>query len=113
MPSTNFVEIKILDLPGAGGSCPCSDPTLTPEYGALLRRKIAELRAALEEAYPDKSRVKYVDLRESPDEKESDTGRLLASGKYPPPLVVVNGVLKLAGSIQVQKIVQEVGDLLG
>jgi disulfide oxidoreductase YuzD len=112
MPNLDLVEVKIVDLPGAGGSCPCSDPTLTPEYGAMLRQKIAELRAALEEAYPEKSRVKYVDLRESPDEKESDSGRLLASGKYPPPLVVVNGVTKFAGSIQVQQIVKEVGDLL-
>ncbi|MFA5111658.1 MAG: DUF1462 family protein, partial [Desulfobaccales bacterium] len=67
----------------------------------------------LDESYPSKTRVEYIDLREHPAEKESELGQLLATKKYPSPLVVIDGEPKFAGSIQVKKIVKEVGNLLG
>ena len=82
MANQDFVTVNILDLPGAGGGCPCSDPTPTTEYATMLQQKVAELQAALEESYPG-------------------------------PLVVIDGTPRFAGSIQVQKIVKEVGDLMG
>jgi disulfide oxidoreductase YuzD len=113
MAEKAFVKVKILDLPGASGGCACSNPTLTPEYAAMLQQKVAELRDALEESYPGKTGVEYVDLRENQAEKESEAGQLLATKKYPPPLVVIDGEPRLAGSIQVKKIVKEVGTILG
>ena len=46
----DFVEVKVLDLPGVGGGCACSNPSLSPEYAAMLQQKVAELKAALEES---------------------------------------------------------------
>ena len=112
MTNKDFVLIRVLDLPGVGGGCACSNPSLTPEYAAMLHQKVAELRAALEETYPGKTGVEYLDLREHPAEKESELGQLLATKKYPPPLVVIDGEPKFAGSIQVKKIVKEVGTVL-
>lgn len=112
MATKNFVKVKVLDLPGVGGACACSNPTLTPEYAAMLQQKVAELKAALDESYPGKAEVEYLDLREHPAEKESDLGQLLATKKYPPPLVVIDGEPKFAGSIQVKRIVKEVGTIL-
>jgi disulfide oxidoreductase YuzD len=113
MANKAFVEVKVLDLPGVSGGCACSNPTLTPEYAAMLQQKVAELKAALEESFPGKTGVEYVDLRENQAERESDPGQLLATKKYPPPLVVIDGESKFAGSIQVKKIVKEVGNILG
>ncbi len=112
MAPKDFVALKIFDLPGVGGGCPCSNPSLSPEYAAMLQQKVAELKAVLEENYPGKTGVEYVDLREHPAEKESELGQLLATKKYPPPLVVIDGEPKFAGSIQVKKIVKEVGTVL-
>lgn len=112
MANKDFVKVKILDLPGVGGGCACSNPSLTPEYAAMLQQKVAELKAALEENFPGKTEVEYLDLREHQAEKESEQGQLLATKKYPPPLVVIDGEPKFAGSIQVKKIVKEVGTVL-
>ncbi|MBM4273155.1 MAG: DUF1462 family protein [Deltaproteobacteria bacterium] len=112
MTNKALVKVRILDLPGVSGGCACSNPTLTPEYAAMLQQKVAELRAALEESYPGQTGVEYVDLREHPAEKDSEVGQLLATKKYPPPLVVIDGEAKFAGSIQVKKIVKEVGTIL-
>ena len=79
----------------------------------MFQQKVDELRAALEESL---SRQDQGGIRESqgtPAEKESEIGQLLVTKKYPAPLVVIDGEPKFAGSIQVKKIVKEVGDLLG
>ena len=113
MANKDFVKVKVLDLPGISGGCACSNPTLTPEYAAMLQQKVAELRTALEESYPGRTRVEYVNLKENQAERESEIGQLLVTKKYPPPLVVIDGEPKFAGSIQVKKIVKEVGAILG
>lgn len=113
MAAKDFVAVRILDLPGVGSGCACSNPTMTPEYAAMLQEKVAELRGALEESYPGQTAVEYVDLRQNPAEEESEIGQLLVTKKYPPPLVVIDAVPKFAGSIQVKKIVKEVGSILG
>jgi hypothetical protein len=112
MNQNQIVTVKILDLPGAGGGCACSDLTRTPEYAAAVRQKIAELKSALKSAYPDRAAVEYEDLRNHPDEMAGEHGQLLATRKYPPPLVVVGGEAKFAGSILVPKIVKAVGEAL-
>jgi disulfide oxidoreductase YuzD len=103
MANKDLVKVKVLDLPGISGGCACSNPSLTPEYAAMLQQKVAELKAALEESFPGQTGVEYVDLREHPAEKESELGQLLSNKKYPPPLVAIDGEPKFAGSIQVKK----------
>ena len=106
------VVVRVLDLPGASGACACSDLSLTPQYAMALQVKIDELRAAIADAYGDKVRVEYLDLRDAPEEKEGKLGQLLVTRQYPSPLVVIDGEPKFAGSILVKKIVREVGALL-
>ena len=112
MKQNEIVTVKILDLLGAGGGCACSDLTRTPEYAAAVQQKIAELKTALTVGFPGRASVEYVDLRNHAAELASEHGQLLATRKYPPPLVVVGGEAKFAGSILVPKIVKAVGDAL-
>lgn len=113
MSQRDFVAVRVLDLPGSGRACACGAPTGGPEYAAAIQQKLAELQAALEESYPGKTKVEYIDLRENQAEKESEAGQLLVSKKYPSPLVIIGSEPRFAGSILVKRIVKEVGDLLG
>ncbi len=112
MNQNQIITVKILDLPGAGGGCACSDLTRTPEYAAAVQQKIAELKTALAAGFPGRALVEYVDLRNNQMELAGEHGQLLATRKYPPPLVVVGGEAKFAGSILVPKIVKAVGEAL-
>jgi hypothetical protein len=112
MNQNEIITVKILDLPGAAGGCACSDLTRTPEYAAAVQQKIAELKTALSAGFPGRASVEYVDLRNNAVEMAGEHGQLLATRKYPPPLVVIGGQPKFAGSILVPKIVKEVGQAL-
>ena len=112
MKQNDIITVKILDLPGEGCGCACSDLTRTPEYAAAVQQKIAELKTALAASFPGRASVEYVDLRNNAVELASEHGQLLATRKYPPPLVVVGGEAKFAGSILVANIVKAVGDAL-
>lgn len=107
------VSVKILELPGVSGGCSCGSVACSPEMAAVMQQKVAELQSALEESYPGRARVEYVNLKENQAERESEIGQLLVTKKYPGPLVVINGEPKFAGSIQIKKIVKEVGAILG
>ena len=108
----DLVAVKILDLPGAGSGCACSSTPRGPEFIATLMQKCNELKEALETSFPGKTSVEYVDISQSPEEKETEAGKLLVSKQYPSPLVVINGVARFAGSIQVNQVVKEVGKIL-
>jgi disulfide oxidoreductase YuzD len=112
MSNNNVVVVKILRLPGAKAGCSCSNVASPEEMAAMFQQKVDELRAALEEAYPGRTRVEAVNLKENQAECETEIGQLLVTKKYPPPLVVINGEPKYAGSIQVKKIVKDVGSIL-
>jgi len=107
------VSVKILELPGVPGGCSCGSVACSPEMAAILQQKVSELQSALEESYPGRTKVEYVNLKENQAERESEIGQLLVTKKYPGPLVVINGEPKFAGSIQIKKIVKEVGAILG
>ncbi|MBM4293513.1 MAG: hypothetical protein FJ126_01225 [Deltaproteobacteria bacterium] len=113
MTQKDVVTVRILELPGVSGGCACGSMPCTPEAAAMFQQKIAELRAALEEAYPGRTKVEHINLKENQEERESEIGQLLVTKKYPGPLVVIDGEPKYAGSIQVKKIVQGVGTILG
>lgn len=113
MAQKEIIAVRILELPGVAGGCACGSMPCTPEAAAMFQQKVAELRAALEESYPGRTMVEHVNLKENQAERESEIGQLLASGKYPGPLVVIDGIPRFAGAIQVQQILKEVGGLLG
>lgn len=108
----DFVAVKILDLPGTGGGCSCGSTLRGPEYIAMLAQKCEELKKALESSFPGKTSTHLIDLAISSEEKETEPGQLLVNGKYPPPLVVIDREPRFAGSIQVNRIVKEVGKIL-
>lgn len=112
MAGKDFVAVKILDLPGSGGGCACSSTPRGPEYTMALTQKCNELKEALEASYPGKTSTEFIDLTHSREEKETEAGQLLVNKKYPPPLVVIDGEPRFAGSIQVNRIVKEVGKIL-
>jgi disulfide oxidoreductase YuzD len=113
MASNGVVTVRILELPGISGGCACGSQPCSPEMADIFKKRVAELQAALEESFPGKTRVEHVNLKENQEERESEIGQLLVTKKYPGPLVVIDGEPKFAGSIQVKKIVKEVGTILG
>lgn len=108
----DLVVVKILDLPGAGSGCACSSTPRGPEFVATLMQRCDELKKALEASFPGHTSTEYVDISQSPEEKETVAGKLLVSKQYPSPLVVINGEARFAGSIQVNRVVKEVGKIL-
>ena len=83
MAENNVVLVKILELPGVPGGCSCGSIPCTPEVAAMFQQKVDELRAALEEAYPGRTGVVHVNLKENQAERESEIGQLLVTKKYP------------------------------
>ena len=108
----DFVKVRILDLPGTGSECACSSTPRGPEFIAALMHKCDELRDALEASYPGQTSTEYIDISNFPEEKKSRAGQLLTSKQYPSPLVVIDDEPHFAGSIQVNKVVKEVGKIL-
>ncbi len=108
----NKVSVKVLDLPGSGGCCTCGGAASGPEHLKLIGQKMDELDAALKAAYPDQYSLEYVNLRQNPAELGSTAGQLLASGRYPSPLIVIDGQARFAGSVLVNKILKAVGKAL-
>ena len=112
----DLVAVKILDLPGGGGGCSCGGACGStpggPVFIATVMQKCTELKKALEANFPGQTRTEYVDISQSPEEKETEAGKLLVSKQYPSPLVVINGEARFAGSIQVNRVVKEVGKIL-
>jgi hypothetical protein len=99
-----LICVKVLDLPvgGYGG----------PARAARIRGQLAELAAALEESYPGRTTLEYHNLREHPAEGECLAGQLLVAGRFPAPIVVVDGELRIAGNVHVRMIVKAVGRAL-
>ncbi len=83
-----------------------------PEYVSRLQEKLEELGRELETSYPGRTKLEYIDLNQSPEKKGSEVAQLLVTGKYPAPLLVIDGEPKFAGYIDVRKIIEEVGIIL-
>jgi disulfide oxidoreductase YuzD len=110
------VAVRILDLPGGGGGCSCGGACgSTPGarvFIATVMQKCNELKKALEANFPGRTKTEYVDISQSPEEKETEAGKLLVSKKYPSPLVLINDEPRFAGSIQVNRVIEEVKKIL-
>lgn len=111
MTTKDVVVVKVFDLVKGGGCCvSCA---ASPEYVNMLKHKLKELETELETNYPGKTRVEYIDLNQVPEKKGSEAAQLLVTGKYPAPLLVIDGEPKFAGYIDVKKVVKEVATVLG
>ncbi len=101
-----IVEVKILDAPGLKGGCGCGDASSSRDgKTATIQEKCDDLRAALEDRFPGRTRVEYRNLFEHPEEKETQAGQVLLNRMFPPPIIVIAGQPKFAGSIQVNRII--------
>ena len=109
MGKRDFVKIRILDLPNIG--CGCTPANCDPNFISVATRA-DELKAALEEIYPGRTATEYVNLLWTPQEQESEFGQLLVTKRQPSPLIIIEGEVKYAGSIQVPIIVREIGNIL-
>lgn len=98
------VSIKILDLPVGGHGAQAR--------AARIERRTQELVAALEESFPGQTTVEYFNLREHPGERGCLAGQLLLAGRFPAPVVVVDGEVRIAGNVHVRLIVKAVGRVL-
>ena len=114
MSKKDQVAVRVLYFPGKTGGCACmSGEGLSSSEGIqALLQKCSELKEAMETAIPGKTSLEVVDLNLQPEEKSSEAGRVLVSGQYPSPLVVIDGEARFAGSIQINRIVKEVGKIL-
>lgn len=112
MEENSFVTVRVLDLAGVGVGCSCGSTPAGPGRTAALKEKCQELTEALDASYPGQTRTEFIDLVQSPAEKESEVAQLLVTGQYPTPLVVIAGEPRFAGSIQVNKIVKAVAEIL-
>jgi hypothetical protein len=100
------IEVKVLDAPGLKGGCGCGGaPTPRDGITATIQEKCDELRAALEDRFPGRTRVQYRNLFEHPEEKETQAGQALVNRMFPPPIIVIAGQPKFAGSIQVNRVI--------
>jgi disulfide oxidoreductase YuzD len=106
------VLVKILDLPGSSACCACGGTASGEERAAVMRQKMEELKSALEADFPGQASVEYIDLRQNPAEKETSPGQLLVTGRYPAPIIVIDGQARFAGSVLVKKIVKAVARAL-
>ena len=69
MSKNHNIPVRILDLPGAGGGCACSDLSRTPEYAAAVQQKVAELKTALESSLPGPGHRRICGLAREPGGK--------------------------------------------
>lgn len=84
----------------------------SPEEIDRLWQKCSKLQDAMQAAHPGQASVELVDLQLTPEERATETGLLLVRGQYPSPLVVIDGKPRFAGSIEISRIVAEVGRIL-
>ena len=73
---------------------------------------VEELTKEMNYSYPSSVYVEYVDLFMDSDEEFEDIRELLRLGAINPPIVLINGVLKIHGGIPSSVIRKEVDKLL-
>ena len=101
------VHIQILDNPTE--SVIFEDATVTAGANKVL---VEELTKEMNYSYPSVVYVEYVDLFMDSDEEFEDIRELLRLGAINPPIVLINGILKIHGGIPSTVIRKEVDKLL-
>ncbi|MCL6620526.1 MAG: hypothetical protein K6T55_00340 [Syntrophobacterales bacterium] len=117
--TTPEVEIVVYDAPGpASGGCGCGcdhhhGPGHGHSHGLNLEYETRALALTLEKDFPGRVRVKYVNVLKDPQALQLPQTKLLLSLAYPSPLVYINGRGRFAGALPVERLRQEVAELLG
>lgn len=113
------VEIVVYDAPTpAAGGCGCGcDHHHGPGHhhgqsGLSLEYETRALALTLEKDFPGRVRVEYVNVLKDPKALQLPQAKLLLSLTYPPPLVYINGRGRFAGALPVERLRQEVAELL-
>ena len=113
------VQVVVYDAPAApAGSCACGcgghhrEQGDDPLAGANMELQARALALTLEDAFPGKVAVEYINVLKDPRGPRLPQTPLLCSLAYPPPLVYINGQGRFAGSLPVERIREEVAKIL-
>jgi hypothetical protein len=136
MPPAHQVEIVIYDAPAArqsGCGCGCDHhhgdeaghshghdhgygrqcgDSCDPYEKISMEKQTQALAVTLEQEFPGKVRVEYINVMQDPRGSTLPQTKLLASLTYPPPLVYFNGKGRFAGALPVERIREEVETIL-
>lgn len=122
--SIDKVEIVVYDAPAARqGGCGCGcghhhggDAHSHGHRDAFekisLDLQTRALALTMEKEFPGKVRVEYINVLQDPRGPALPQTKLLCSLTYPPPLVYLNGKGRFAGALPVERIREEVQNLL-
>jgi hypothetical protein len=121
MSPKKLVEIIVYDAPAApASSCACGcgghhqhghgheDPV--SKISAEMQTRALAL--TLDQAFPGRVRVEYVNVLKDPRGPQLPQTKLLCSLAYPTPLVYVNGQGRFAGAIPAERLREEIGAIL-
>jgi hypothetical protein len=116
------VEVVIYDAPGApasGCACGCSGhghdhhgASGDPLAGVSLEMQSKALALTLNDAFPSKVVVRYINVLTDPRGPSLPQTALLNSQVFPAPLVYINGEGRFAGALIPERIRDEVGKIL-
>ena len=129
MPPADVVQIVVYDAPAARRSdcgCGCehhhghetgqAQGHGRSHHDAFEKISVAKqaqaLALTLEKDFPGRVQVEYVDVLSDPRGPVLPQTKLLCSLTYPSPLVYLNGRGRFAGSLPVERIREEVENLL-
>ena len=118
MSPVEMVEVVIYDAPAAKAqSCACGcgghhHDDADPLAGVRMEIQSQALALTLDQAFPGKVKVAYVNVLKDPRGPTLPQTTLLCSLAYPTPLVYLNGQGRFAGALPVERIREEVGKIL-
>jgi hypothetical protein len=124
MSPAGIVEIIIYDAPAAskdGCGCSCGHHHGSGGHGdhgpdafekISMEMQAKALALTLEREFPGRVRVEYIDVLKDCRGPDLPQTRLLCSRAYPSPLVYVNGRGRFAGALPVERLREEVENLL-
>ena len=114
MANKDFVKVKVLDLPGVQWRLRLQQPDTDPgDMPPCCSKRWPSSGRAWKKAIPARPGLNMWTCVKIPRKERANWGNCWSTKKYPSPLVVIDGEPKFAGSIQVKKIVKEVGAILG
>ena len=120
------VQVTIYDAPTAGKSgsgcgCGCDhhgphghdqEEAEDPMAKVSMEFQARALALTLEREFPGRVRVEYLNVLQDPRGPELPQTALLCSLTYPTPLVYINGQGRFAGALPVERIREEVAEIL-
>lgn len=132
MPNSKIVEIIVYDAPSSGSSssegCGCGCGGHGPSPGEdhdhdhphkadplsriSMEMQTQALAMTMEELFPGKVKVKYINVLKDPQAARLPQTALLCSLAYPTPMVYINGQGRFAGALPVERIRDEVAGRL-